>query len=164
MSYLKKTLLDDEKVVYYAKPHWIIFSRSLVWLLICVAIIILGPLFPEPFRNFSFSLHAFFVWLSFIVAVYFGFYSLLIYISSEYGITNQRVLMKVGLISRSSLEVFFQRLESIQIEQTFVGRILNYGTVIICGTGGSKDPFYFIPNPLEFRRQVQMQMEKSLKS
>lgn len=68
--------------------------------------------------------------------------------------------MKLGLVRRYSLEIFFNKIESIQITQSIPGRILDYGAIIICGTGGSKDPFYFIPSPLNFRKQVQAQMEK----
>ena len=84
------------------------------------------------------------------------------YYSSEYGLTTKRVLVKVGFIRRRSIEILLQRVESIQVDQTLWGRLWGYGTIIICGTGGSRDPFYRIADPLTFRREVQEQLEKSL--
>ena len=68
--------------------------------------------------------------------------------------------MKVGFIRRNSLEIFLHKIESVYVEQSLFGRIFNYGVIVIAGTGGSKDPFPFIPNPLLFRRKVQEQIEK----
>ena len=75
--------------------------------------------------------------------------------SSEFAITNKRVLIKVGLIRRHSLELLLQKVEGIGVDQGFLGRILGYGTITISGVGGTKEAFRMISNPLEFRRQVQ---------
>ena len=75
--------------------------------------------------------------------------------SSEFAITNKRVLIKVGLIRRHSLELLLQKVEGIGVDQGFLGRVLGYGTITVSGVGGTKEAFRMISNPLEFRRQVQ---------
>ena len=75
--------------------------------------------------------------------------------SSEFAITNKRVLIKVGLIRRHSLELLLQKVEGIGVDQGILARILGYGTITISGVGGTKEAFRVISNPLEFRRQVQ---------
>ena len=86
--------------------------------------------------------------------------SYITYISSEYGITNKRVLMRYKINRRNSLEIFLNKIESINVRQSILGRILNYGTIIVSGTGGSKDPFPYVPNPLEFRGQMSSKIQK----
>jgi len=76
-------------------------------------------------------------------------------ISSEFAVTNKRVLVKVGLIRRHSLELLLQKVEGIGVDQGILGRILGYGTITVSGTGGTREAFRMIADPLEFRRQVQ---------
>jgi uncharacterized membrane protein YdbT with pleckstrin-like domain len=75
--------------------------------------------------------------------------------SSEFAITNKRVLIKVGLVRRHSLELLLQKVEGIGVDQSILGRILGYGTITVSGVGGTKEAFRMISSPLEFRRQVQ---------
>ena len=75
--------------------------------------------------------------------------------TSEFVITNKRIIMKTGLISRKTFEMNLQKIESVNVNQSFWGRILGFGTVTIIGTGGSKESFSDISNPLLFRRKFQ---------
>jgi uncharacterized membrane protein YdbT with pleckstrin-like domain len=72
-------------------------------------------------------------------------------------VTTKRVIIKVGLVRRRSVELLLRQVEAIRVEQGILGRILGYGTIIVGGTGGTAEPFSEIAAPLEFRRQVQMQ-------
>ena len=75
--------------------------------------------------------------------------------TSEFAITNKRVIIKVGVISRRTLEMNLNKIESVNVNQGILGRILGYGTIVIVGTGGTKERFTAISNPLEFRRKFQ---------
>jgi uncharacterized membrane protein YdbT with pleckstrin-like domain len=77
--------------------------------------------------------------------------------SSEFAVTNRRVIVKVGLISRRTIEINMSKVESIEVNQDIFGRIFNYGTILVIGTGGTKEPFDLISDPLAFRRAVQSQ-------
>jgi uncharacterized membrane protein YdbT with pleckstrin-like domain len=79
--------------------------------------------------------------------------------SVEMAVTNKRVTVKIGLMSRNTQEMMLQRIESIMVHQTVMGRMLNYGTITLRGVGGTPDPFASIAHPLEFRRQVQQQLD-----
>jgi uncharacterized membrane protein YdbT with pleckstrin-like domain len=159
MNYLQKTLLPDEKILHYTGPHVIIFSPAILWVIVSL-VFFLSANFFTAMQIFGTSIPGLFGDISLIVALLYGFISYLTYISSEYGITNKRVLMKVGFIRRNSLEILLHKIESIYVQQSILGRVLNYGTIVIAGTGGSKDPFPYIPDPLMFRRKVQEQIEK----
>jgi uncharacterized membrane protein YdbT with pleckstrin-like domain len=80
------------------------------------------------------------------------------YATSEFAITNKRVIVKRGLIRRQTLELNLQRVESVSVDQTILGRLLGYGTITIIGTGGTREPFRRIAHPLEFRKAVEEQL------
>jgi uncharacterized membrane protein YdbT with pleckstrin-like domain len=90
-----------------------------------------------------------------IYAATFGIGRAIHYVSSEFAVTNKRVVIKVGLVNRKTLEMVLTKVETIRVNQSIPGRLLNYGTIVVTGTGGTNEPFTAIANPLEFRRQVQ---------
>ncbi len=72
--------------------------------------------------------------------------------STEIAITNKRVIAKFGFISRRTVEINLAKVESIQVDQGLVGRMLDYGTVVISGAGNPVAPIADVARPLEFRR------------
>ncbi len=157
VSYIEKNLGPGENLVYRTGCHWIVmFWPSLGG-------IILG--------GFGFALFAG-GWLatrngaSYQGAIVEGAFALLAAAvligggiirraATEVAVSNKRVLIKAGLFSRRSVEVFLPKVESIGVEETFWGRILGYGSVVVRGTGGTFETFDKIRQPNEFRRQVQ---------
>ena len=77
--------------------------------------------------------------------------------TSEFAVTDRRVIIKVGLISRQTIEINMSKVESVEVRQGILARLLNYGTIVVIGTGGTKEPFDMIDDPLAFRRAVQSQ-------
>jgi uncharacterized membrane protein YdbT with pleckstrin-like domain len=75
--------------------------------------------------------------------------------TSEFVITNKRVIMKTGFISRKTFEMNLQKIESVNVDQSLFGRLFGYGTVTVIGTGGSRESFGDISKPLIFRRKFQ---------
>jgi len=74
--------------------------------------------------------------------------------TSEFAVTNRRVIVKEGLIRRNTLELNLAKVESIGVDQTLLGRMLNYGTIVVVGTGGTREPFTSLADPIGFRRAV----------
>jgi uncharacterized membrane protein YdbT with pleckstrin-like domain len=154
--YIEKNLAVGETITYRTRLHWIIFIKSILFIT-GAWIVFLGGIFKliSPDAAIGF----------YIVAGILFVISLLIFssrwiqcISSEFGVTNSRVLIKVGFISRHSLELLLTKVEGIGVDQSIMGRMLNYGTIIVSGTGGTKESFALIANPLEFRKKVQEQI------
>jgi len=75
------------------------------------------------------------------------------YVTSEFAITNKRVIIKLGLISIHTLEMNLSKVESITVDQNPLARILGYGSITVIGTGGTRELFHNIADPMEFRRQ-----------
>lgn len=76
------------------------------------------------------------------------------YKSTELAFTNMRLIAKTGLISRRTIEMKLSRIESIQVDQSLAGRILNYGTIIVSGAGDPQAPIRHIKNPMAFRKAL----------
>ncbi len=150
MSYVENNLLDNEKILYQSKIHWIVFVSPCVWILITLIIATQSRIFLPLAMVAS------------ILAVYYLISAFIRYKFSEYAVTDKRVLIKIGFISRESLEMFLQKIEGIQVRQNIPGRIFNYGTIIVIGTGGTPSFFPTIDEPLTFRKNVQAQIEKQL--
>lgn len=77
------------------------------------------------------------------------------YHTSEFAITSKRIIIKVGLIRRRTMELNIPKVESVNVDQSILGRILGYGSISIVGTGGSRETFNKISKPLDFRKAFQ---------
>ena len=151
MGYIEQNLMQGEQIRFYTKLHWIIFIFPILLIVIgfCLALV--------------FSVHSaalIFGTLFFLVGILLGVPRLITYKTSEFAVTNKRVLIKIGFIKRHSLELLLQKVEGIGVDQDISGRIFGYGTIIVTGTGGTKEPFKKIANPLEFRKQVQQSISQ----
>jgi uncharacterized membrane protein YdbT with pleckstrin-like domain len=80
--------------------------------------------------------------------------------STEMAVTNRRVLMKSGMFGRRTVELMLSKVESIGVDQGVLARMAGYGRVVVRGTGGTHELFERIDRPLEFRRQVQEQIDR----
>ena len=146
MGYIEKNLIPEERIVYCAHLHWVVFIGPIIWVILVIFCLMAG----EAAAVVGVILIP--------IAIIHGIASLISYKSSEFGITNKRVLAKAGFIRRNSMEVLLAKVEGIQVNQGILGRILDYGTIIISGTGGSQNPFHKISSPLELRKKAQEQI------
>jgi uncharacterized membrane protein YdbT with pleckstrin-like domain len=150
MSYLDDHLLAGESIVYRARLHWSIFLASLAVIgLGIVLAIVLGVYAPEYWY-----LGAALAGVGLLIAI--G--PAIRYASSEFAVTDKRVVAKLGFIERESLETLLSKIEAIGVDQGVLGRMLDFGTITITGTGGTEESFPRIAEPLEFRRQIQSQV------
>jgi len=150
LSYLDDHLLAGERIVYRAKLHWTIFLTSIVVVLLGIGLGILLQVVEPAYSYAGAALAGVGLLLAIGPAVQ--------YISSEFAVTDKRVLGKVGFIERESDETLLSKIEAIAVDQGVIGRILGFGTVTITGTGGTQEVFPRISEPLEFRRQIQSQI------
>jgi uncharacterized membrane protein YdbT with pleckstrin-like domain len=74
---------------------------------------------------------------------------------SEFAVTDKRVLIKTGIVSRHTLETLLTKVENIGVEQTLWGRLFNYGTLYVTGTGSTRETFSGIHAPLDFRKAIE---------
>jgi len=80
------------------------------------------------------------------------------YGTTELGVTNKRVIVKTGLIRRRTLELLLRQVEAISVDQSLSGRLLGFGSITLTGTGGVREGFHRVRDPLELRRRIQGQV------
>jgi uncharacterized membrane protein YdbT with pleckstrin-like domain len=153
MGYAEHVLQAGESIAHRSKVHWIGYIPGAL----CVAVAIAVILYANPSYD---SDRGRFIWWGGLAAIIgiFGLYHLLkVWFkrwTTEIVVTNKRIIYKSGFISRSTVEMNLDKVESVQVEQTVFGRILDYGTIIIRGTGAGIEPIRMVEGPLEFRSHV----------
>ena len=163
MGYVEKNLVPDENLVYRTGCHWVV----MFWPLVGGAVL--------GFAGFVFFAGGWMatrnggryegamVWgaLALLGAVALIGGGIIRRLATQVAVSNKRVLIKTGLLSRRSVEILLPKVESIGVDESLVGRILGYGRVIVRGTGGTFETFDKIAHPNELRRQVQEQLANS---
>ena len=140
LKYVENNLLPGEAIVYWARLHPIIFLTPALLALLGLAAFAVGWI---PAASIL------------LVAMILAISRYIRLVTSEFAVTNKRVLIKTGLIRRHTLELLLEKVETVGVDQGIFGRILNYGAIIVIGTGGTKELFPGIAKPLEFRKAVQ---------
>lgn len=138
MSYVTDHLLPGETVVHLGKVHWVVFMRSVFWLLLGLMVATSPPLVPAG--------------LVLMVVALISFVHALIYkLSTELAVTTQRVIAKTR---RNTLELNHTQVERFEVDRSIIGRLFGFGTVTVCGQGGDRTPVKDIADPLRFRSIV----------
>jgi len=151
MSYIIKNLKTNEKLIFNGYE-----SYKTIFIVPCVSylFIFLAAFFLGVFEIITTEVLAFLLIIIFISFIL-GFIAALIrYFTTEYGITDTRVMFKEGVIKRNVEEINLTSIETININQTILGRILNYGSIIISGRGTSKIILKNIDNPIQTRKLI----------
>jgi uncharacterized membrane protein YdbT with pleckstrin-like domain len=155
MSYVKKVLLPGEILVYETGLHWLVYGRAIL-LLVAGSALAIGTLALTGGQIASSGPEA-----ALAAAGLLGVVGFLAYVgaairraSTELAVTDQRVIYKSGIISRHTLEMNRSKVESVDVDQSILGRIFGYGTVVLRGTGGSSEPMAAISAPLAFRSHI----------
>lgn len=161
MGYIEDNLVQGETVLYKTKLHWIVMLGSIV---AAVALsvgggVLIARSYAAGVPQGTASPMRIGGCVALGVAVVFLIVGSIRRSATEMAVTNRRVLVKTGIGSRRTIEMLLTKIESIMVDESIMGRMLDYGTVIIRGTGGGLEPFTRISRPNEFRKQVQAQIE-----
>jgi len=161
---VESNLVPGEQVIYETRLHWIVMLPHLVvgiLLLDLPGILLLAYSFSQNGIEHTtlriLQAGAATLLIAGAVTIFVGAVRRN---STEMAVTNRRVVIKTGLASRKTIEMLLNKVESIEVSETAFGRMLGYGTVVMIGTGGTSEPFHRVAHPLDFRSQVQQQIEK----
>jgi uncharacterized membrane protein YdbT with pleckstrin-like domain len=164
MGYIDNNLITGEAVMYRARLHRILFVKPVVFALAIVAIAGLVFYAADLKETLSTS-STFLILFAILIAAAIPVLAQVVkWRSSEFAVTNKRVILKTGFIQSKTEEMFLNKIESVGVDQSIAGRILGYGTIVIRGTGGSLEPFHRVSAPLQFRKEIQEQIGKSFES
>lgn len=158
MSYVDRVLQPGETVVYRAPLHWVMYVPGLALAAVSILVIAYGAASdhgqPASWQDV--------VHLGIMAVGAFGlFVAALVLIgalirrhATEIAVTSKRVIYKTGLIRRITSEISVEKIETVLVDQSILGRMLNFGTIVIRGTGGGLEPLRRIHDPLTFRTHV----------
>lgn len=149
-SYLEQTLNPGEKVVLQAQIHPIFLFKPTFWLAVPVFLLLITISAPEIA-----DLTVLPIIIMLPITLYRFIRAALRFMSTELAITNRRILAKVGFIGRRTSELLLASIESIRVDQSALGRLMDYGNVVVIGSGGSSTVFATIERPMRFRATVQ---------
>ena len=135
MSYIDQSLIEGERIVHRGRVSW----WSAFWL------ILLGL-----------------VTLVIVVGLVFLIWAWIRIYSTEIAITSKRIIAKFGFVRRSTVEINLDKVEALRVEQGVMGRMLNFGTILISGVGSTIDPIRDIADPLVFRRKFMEATDRPL--
>jgi uncharacterized membrane protein YdbT with pleckstrin-like domain len=146
MSYLQNNLQSGEEVKYIAKIHFFLFVQPLV-------LLAFGYLLYETRTGVT---HYGGLLLLFLGAVSL-MQRLLVKLGALYAVTDRRIILKTGIISRQALELVLSKCEGVQVKQGITGRIFNFGTITVT-TGGATNSYPFVANPFAFKKEINSQI------
>ena len=149
MGYVERHLLPNERVLYKTRLHWILFVKPA---LVVVAGLVLGAVLWRVLQ----PPWLWYVGLAVVLAgLAWSFVHFVELMTSEFAVTTTRLIFKVGLIARYTTELLLSKVESIGVNQGLLGRIFNYGDLTVTGTGGARELFHRVRDPIGFRNHVQ---------
>ena len=152
MRYVRRVLQPGETVVYATKLHWIIYWPAILLLIICI-ILAGAAWYMADNSNVSLALGIAAVIFA-LLALSSAFRAFIHWATTELAVTDRRVIYKTGLIARHTIEMNRRQVESVDVDQSILGRVIGFGTIIVRGTGGSLEPMRRIDNPLTFRTYI----------
>ena len=151
MSYVQSVLQPGEHVRYATNLHWTIYLPGLLVLILAAVVYWFGYSWL--------TIGAGWFWLG-LAALLCACAAVLLFMAwfrrwtTEIAVTDRRIIYKRGFIRRRTIEMHLDKVESVDVDQTILGRIFNYGDIIIRGVGVGIEPFSNVDSPIVFRNHV----------
>jgi uncharacterized membrane protein YdbT with pleckstrin-like domain len=151
MAYYTKVLQPDETVKVIGRLHWSIYLRAVFVLVVAAALLLWSDKLPDL------------VWQHYarLAGAVVGVLGILLLLgayirrmATEIVVTDRRVIFKRGLLARHTVEMNVSKIETVDVEQGFGGRIWGYGTLLIRGTGAGFEPLIGVGSPLAIRNAI----------
>lgn len=138
--------MSEQHVVYQARLHWILFLWPFLFLLFGLW--------------FSFSIPSFreMGLFAVLIAVAWGLLVWLTYQFSSLTIKKKQVILRTGILVRQTIDIPLTKIESIDIRQSIMGSLFQYGSLLITGTGGTRQSMGYVAKPLTCRRHIEQLM------
>lgn len=152
MSYVEKSLLPEEKILYRTGKHPIIFFVPAVWVILTAGFLLV----PNDLVHKIAFVPA-------LAALFTGFNQWLIYITAEFAVTSRRIIMREGFFFRHMNEMRLSTVSNMTVNQSILGQLLGYGTLVVSPFGSNNDIFTAISHPFVFQRTAQEQLDRVMR-
>ena len=148
--YIDDILQPGEKVLYSTNAHWIFYWPAIAAWIVAVIFLVLSRMVTDTPMLLCLSLAT----ISAVFALYRMFTAWFHRWTTETDVTNMRVVHKTGFIKRRTFEMSLDKVESVDVNQSIIGRLLNYGNVTVRGVGEGTETINTIASPLDFRNHI----------
>lgn len=130
MAYPDDLLVEDEQVVVHRHPHWKMLVVPVVVLLLVVGV---ASFLAAVVSAQSWAL---WVWLGLAAAGLalvgrFTVFPVLRWRTTHFVVTDRRVLVREGVLTRQGMDIPLRRISSVQIRQSLLERLLGAGTLVV---------------------------------
>jgi len=155
MSYVKHVIQPGERIVMVGHISWVIYHRAIFCLILGGVLLILESVFLAPSNartDLMYGTAAAFGVAALITAARAWF----IRWTTEIAVTDKRIIFKRGFINRHTAEMNMDKVASVDVDQSIWGRMFDYGSVHILGTGGIAgiEHLHRIANPIGLRNAI----------
>ena len=151
MGYAERVLQPGETIAYRARLHWIIYLGGMLLVVVAIGFAVGAVALKQETIRVGLMLAS-------VIALFLGLFQIvrawIVAVNTEIIVTSRRVIYKTGFISRNTVEMNLDKVESVLVRQGILGRMLDFGTVIIRGVGAGLEPVDNIAAPLELHRHV----------
>jgi uncharacterized membrane protein YdbT with pleckstrin-like domain len=151
--YIDEILQPGEKVLYSTNAHWIFYLPAMAAWIVALVLLILSVTAAAGVPSLVLGCWAAATVVA-IVALFWTVRGWFHRLTTETDVTDRRVVHKTGFIKRRTFEIALDKIESVDVDQTILGRILNYGDVTIMGVGEGRQRITTIASPLAFRSAI----------
>jgi uncharacterized membrane protein YdbT with pleckstrin-like domain len=149
--YIDDILQPGEKVLYSTNAHWIFYLPAIgAWIVAAILLVLSRMVVGDTWTLFCWALAA----IAAIVALFWMVKAWFHRWTTETDVTNLRVVHKTGFIKRRTFEMSLDKVESVDVNQSILGRMLNYGNVTVRGVGEGAETITTIASPLDFRNHI----------
>jgi uncharacterized membrane protein YdbT with pleckstrin-like domain len=149
--YIDEILQPGEKVLYSTNAHWIFYLPAIAaWIVALVLLILSRATITESIILLCMAAAA----VVAIAALYWTVKAWFHRWTTETDVTNLRVVHKTGFIKRRTFEMSLDKVESVDVNQSILGRLLSYGNVTVRGVGEGVETIRTIASPLDFRNHI----------
>jgi len=148
-TYIERNLMEDESLEHITRLHAIVLLAPAM-----IVSVLAGTLSITSDVPVVWYVVAFFLFLAAVRLLD----RMVLYLTSEFGITSKRVLGKTGLVRLNTVDIVLAKVEAIRVNQSILGRIFDFGEVFVTGTGGTVEVLSYIPDPIEFSKCIQEQL------
>jgi uncharacterized membrane protein YdbT with pleckstrin-like domain len=149
--YIDEILQPGEKVLYSTNAHWIFYLPAIAAWVVALILLALSRMTATDWITLAFLAASA---VAAVVALYWTIRAWFHRWTTETDVTNLRVIHKTGFITRKTFEMSLDKVESVDVSQSIMGRILNYGNVTIMGVGEGRQTISTIASPLAFRNSI----------
>ncbi|MGE5201552.1 MAG: PH domain-containing protein [Acidobacteriota bacterium] len=147
MGYVDEVLQPGEQLLHRAYLHWLLYAPAFATAVVGVVLLVLGATYGGGIALVPGAAVG-------LAAVYFWLGAWIRRSTTELAVTNRRIILKRGWIRRRTVEMNMDKVESVDVEQSVLGRIFNCGNVVVRGTGAGLEPIRAVEDPLTFRSFV----------